>query len=58
MKIKRLIVEEINFGNRRRFMHEAAVVALAESMQRLGQLNPISVYCSDENLLGVTPRAT
>jgi ParB family chromosome partitioning protein len=32
-------------------MHEAAVVALAESMQRLGQLSPISVYSPDDNTL-------
>jgi ParB-like chromosome segregation protein Spo0J len=48
MKIERLFVEDIDIGNRLRPMHEAAVVALAESMQRLGQLNPISVYCPDD----------
>jgi ParB-like chromosome segregation protein Spo0J len=55
MKIERLFVEDIDVGNRLRPMHEAAVVALAESMQRLGQLNPISVYCpNDKTLLLVT----
>jgi hypothetical protein len=51
MKIERLFVEDIDVGNRLRPVHEAAVVALAESMQRLGQLNPISVYCPDYNTL-------
>jgi ParB-like chromosome segregation protein Spo0J len=55
MKIERLFVEDIDVGNRLRPMREAAVVALAESMQRLGQLNPISVYCpNDKTLLLVT----
>ncbi len=51
MKIERLFVEDIDVGNRLRPMHEAAVVALAESMQRLGQLHPISVYSHDDNTL-------
>ncbi len=50
-KIERLFVEDIDIGNRLRPIDEAAVVALAESMQRLGQLNPISVYCPDDNTL-------
>jgi ParB-like chromosome segregation protein Spo0J len=51
MKVERLFVEDIDVGNRLRPMHEAAVGALAESMQRLGQLNPISVYCPDDKSL-------
>jgi ParB-like chromosome segregation protein Spo0J len=55
MKVERLFVEDIDVGNRLRPTHEAAVVALAESMQLLGQLNPISVYCpNDKTLLLVT----
>jgi ParB family chromosome partitioning protein len=49
MRIERLFVEDIDVGNRLRPIDEAAVVALAESMQRLGQLSPISVYCPDDN---------
>jgi ParB-like chromosome segregation protein Spo0J len=44
MKIERLLVEDIDVGIRLRPIHEAAVAVLAESMQRLGQLCPISVY--------------
>jgi ParB-like chromosome segregation protein Spo0J len=51
MKVERLFVEDIEVGNRLRHMHEAAIVALAESMQRLGQLNPISVYRPNEKRL-------
>jgi hypothetical protein len=51
MKIERLFVEDIDVGNRLRPIDEAAVVALAESMQRLGQLYPISVYRPDDSTL-------
>jgi ParB family chromosome partitioning protein len=50
-EIERLFVEDIDVGNRLRPIDEAAVVALAESMQRLGQLSPISVYCPDDSTL-------
>jgi ParB-like chromosome segregation protein Spo0J len=49
MKIERLLVEDIDVGSRLRPIHEAAVAALAESMQRLGQLSPISVFSPDDN---------
>ena len=50
-EIERLFVEDIDVGNRLRPIDEAAVGALAESMQRLGQLSPISVYCPDDSTL-------
>jgi len=51
MKIERIIVEDVDVGNRLRPINEGTVVALAESMQRLGQLSPISVYRMDDNSL-------
>jgi ParB/Sulfiredoxin domain len=51
MKIERVFVEDIDVGNRLRPLDEAAVVALSDGMQRLGQVNPISVYCSDDKTL-------
>ena len=46
MKIEPMAVDVIDVGVRLRPVNDAAVVVLAESMQRLGQLNPISVYRS------------
>ena len=51
MKIERLFVKDIDLGNRLRPMREAAVVALAGSMQQLGRLSPISVYRRDDKTL-------
>jgi ParB-like chromosome segregation protein Spo0J len=51
MKIGRIFVGEVDVGNRLRPINERTVVALAESMQRLGQLSPISVYRMDDNSL-------
>jgi hypothetical protein len=47
MKIGRLLIEDIKVGSRLRPIHEAAVAMLVESMQRLGQLSPISVFSPD-----------
>ena len=51
MKIGHIFVEDVEVGNRLRPINERTVVALAESMQRLGQLSPISVYRKDDNSL-------
>jgi hypothetical protein len=51
MKIERIFVEDVDAGNRLRAINEWTVMALAESMQRLGQLSPISVYRLDEETL-------
>jgi ParB-like nuclease domain len=51
MKIKRIFVEGVDVGNRLRPINERTVVSLAESMQRLGQLVPISVYRMDDDTL-------
>jgi ParB-like chromosome segregation protein Spo0J len=48
MKIERIVVEDVDVGNRLRPINERTAVALAESMQRLGQLSPISVYRLDD----------
>jgi ParB-like chromosome segregation protein Spo0J len=51
MRIERIFVEDVDVGNRLRPINERTAVALAESMQRLGQLSPISVYrLHDETL--------
>jgi ParB-like chromosome segregation protein Spo0J len=49
MRIERLLVEHVIVGIRLRPINETAVAALAQSMRRLGQLYPISVYCPDDN---------
>jgi ParB-like chromosome segregation protein Spo0J len=55
MKIRRIFVEDVDVGNRLRPINERTAVALAESMQRLGQLVPISVYrMGDDTLRLVT----
>src|SRR5712691_11176424 len=51
MKIRRIFVEDVDVGNRLRPINERTAVALAESMQRLGQLVPISVYRMDDDTL-------
>jgi ParB-like nuclease domain len=51
MRIQRIFVEDIEVGRRLRPLHEAALVALTESMQRLGQLYPISVHSPDDRTL-------
>jgi hypothetical protein len=51
MRIERIFVEDVDVGNRLRPINERTAVALAESLQRLGQLSPISVYrLHDETL--------
>jgi ParB-like chromosome segregation protein Spo0J len=51
MKVERVAVDLIDVGKRLRPVNEVAVAALAESMQRLGQLQPISVYNPDGGTL-------
>jgi ParB-like nuclease domain len=51
MRIERIFVEDVDVGNRLRPINERTVVALAESMQRLSQLSPISVYRLDDDTL-------
>ena len=51
MNIERIFVEAVDVGNRLRPMDERVAVVLAESMQRLGQLSPISVYRLDDETL-------
>jgi ParB-like chromosome segregation protein Spo0J len=51
MKIERIFVEDVDVGNRLRPINQRTFVELAESMQRLGQLSPISVYRMDDNSL-------
>ena len=51
MRIERILVEDVDVGNRLRPLNEQTVAALAESMQRLGQLSPISVYRSGDETL-------
>jgi ParB-like chromosome segregation protein Spo0J len=51
MRIKSIFVEDVDVGNRLRPINERTAVALAESMQCLGQLVPISVYRKDDDTL-------
>jgi hypothetical protein len=51
MNIERVAVDLIGVGKRLRPVNEFAVAALAESMHRLGQLQPISVYNPDDGTL-------
>jgi ParB/RepB/Spo0J family partition protein len=51
MRIEPILVEDVDVGNRLRPLNEQTVAALAESMQRLGQLSPISVYRLDDETL-------
>ena len=51
MRIERIFVEDVDVGNRLRAINEQTAVALAESMDRLGQLSPISVYRLDDETL-------
>jgi ParB-like chromosome segregation protein Spo0J len=51
MRIERILVDDVDVGNRLRPLNEQTVAALAESMQRLGQLSPISVYRLDDDTL-------
>jgi ParB-like chromosome segregation protein Spo0J len=51
MRIERILVEDVDVRNRLRPLNEQTLAALAESMQRLGQLSPILVYrLHDETL--------
>jgi ParB-like chromosome segregation protein Spo0J len=50
MKIERMFLDVIDVGNRLRPLNEAAVESLVESMKRLGQLQPISVYISRDGV--------
>src|SRR5277367_2684041 len=54
MKIERMFLDVIDVGNRLRPLNEAAVESLVESMKRLGQLQPISVYVSRDGVYLVT----
>lgn len=47
MKIESVPVDAIEIGARLRCLNEVAVNTLVESMKRLGQLQPISVYAPD-----------
>lgn len=51
MKIERIVVEDVHVGNRLRALNEQTVATLTESMRRLGQLSPISVYRLDDGTL-------
>jgi ParB-like chromosome segregation protein Spo0J len=51
MKVERVAVDLIDVGKRLRPLDEVAVAALAESMQRLGQLQPISAHKPDDGTL-------
>jgi hypothetical protein len=48
MKIEKVEVDGIQLGRRLRQPNEAAIVGLVESMRRLGQLQPISIYSPDD----------
>jgi hypothetical protein len=51
MRIELIFVKDVDIGNRLRPINERTVGALAESMLRLGQLSPISVYKMDDHTL-------
>jgi ParB-like chromosome segregation protein Spo0J len=51
MRIERIFVQDVDVGNRLRPINDRTVAALADSMERLGQLSPISVYRLDDETL-------
>jgi hypothetical protein len=40
MRIERILVDDVDVGNRLRPLNERTIAALAKSMQRRGQLSP------------------
>ena len=48
MNVEKVFIDGLRIERRLRPINEAAVVTIMESMRRLGQLQPITVYSPDE----------